>query len=137
MKNYEILALVNGGALAITDHTVPTEHAIKVYRFKKSLRALYEKIFEDEKALIKDNELEIKDGGKLDGDPEKVKRFVELRQELYNEEATIECKTMPYEAWHTLKAENKAVKMGNREMDILAPFEVLLENVLWKEEEEV
>lgn len=135
MKNYEILALINNGALSITDHTIPTAHAIKVYRFKKSLNALYKKLVEDEGELIKQNSLEIKDG-RLDGKPEDLKRFAELQRELYNEDVAIECKTMPYDAWHQLKAENKAIEINGITKDVLTPMEAMLEGVLWEDEGE-
>ena len=135
MKNYEILALINNGALSITDHTIPTAHAIKVYRFKKSLNALYKKLVEDEGELIKQNNLEVKEG-RLDGKPENLKRFAELQNELYNEEVAIECKTMPYDAWHALKVENKAVEINGATKDVLTPMEAMLEGVLWEDEGE-
>lgn len=135
MKNYEILALINNGALSITDHTIPTEHAIKVYRFKKSLETLYKKLVDDEGELIKQNNLEIKEGH-LDGKTENLMRFSELQKELYNEEVTIECRTMPYDAWHALKGENKAVEINGIVKDVLTPMEAMLEGVLWEDADE-
>ena len=124
MKNIDIITLANTGALAATAHDLPVAHAYKLIAFKRAVRKQLEEIVEREKA-IKD-------------DP----REEELRKELYNEEITLEgVKTMPFEVYHALARENRAVPMhtGKDQVVQFDPFTIsedVLEGVLWVAPEE-
>lgn len=66
-----------------------------------------------------------------------LKRFIELRAELLNEEATLDCKTMPYDEWHKLQVENADKEMNGKKVDLLPAYvEDALEGVLWVAPEE-
>ena len=63
----------------------------------------------------------------------KLKRFNELRAEMLKEEVELDCKRMPYEAWHQLRNENKEVDINGRKVDLIPNWiEDILEGVLWE-----
>lgn len=150
MKKSEIILLVNAGVQAITNHDLSTEHAYKVVKFRKAINNAYEAIAKDEETLRKDAGIEdpqafdkeLKELRESKADEKRLaeleaqlKRFLELRNEMIKEDVNLDTKTMPYEAWHTLQNENKAV--GEPKRDLLSGFvEDLLEGILWEAPEE-
>ena len=147
MKTIDILTLANAGILAITANDLDAAQAYKVLKFKKAVKKAFEAIIESEKDILK--EAGIEDGQAFDKERNELRengsnserlaeldkqfsRFMELRNNLYNEEAQLDdCKVMPYEQFHLLQQENKDLK-GKP----LNAFEDLLEGVLWAAPEE-
>lgn len=146
MKNIDILNLANTGVLAITANDLDAAQAYKVLKFKKAVRKAFEAIIESEKDILK--EAGIEDGQAFDkernelrengSNPERLaeldkqfSRFMELRNNLYKEDAELDCKVMPYEQFHVLQKENKDIQ--NKPLNI---FEDVLEGVLWEEPKE-
>ena len=157
MKKSDIVALVQGGVLNVTQHSVSVNHAYKVFKFKSTLRKLFEALVEQEQDLAK--ECLIMDGASFDARRSELaakekptkeeqkeleemndqyKRFAGLREELYKEEVLLAgVKTIPYEEWHKLQEENKEVQTAFGKQDVLSgQVEDLLENVLWRAPEE-
>ncbi|MBO7510242.1 MAG: hypothetical protein J6T35_03580 [Bacteroidales bacterium] len=154
MKKSEIILLANAGIQSITNHSLDTAQAYKVVKFRKAFNAALDAIAEDQKALLKESGIgedtqsfnkEMDELRKANRTPEQeaklkemeaqLKRYNEMNGELLKEEVTLDTKTMPYEAWHTLQNENKAV--GEPKRDLLSGFvEDLLEGVLWVAPEE-
>jgi hypothetical protein len=66
-----------------------------------------------------------------------LKRFIDLRTQMMDEEVTLDCKTLPYTEWHKLQNENKDKDVNGRKTDVLSGYvEDLLEGVLWTAPEE-
>lgn len=147
MKKLEILSLRNAGILAISANNLDSAHAYKVLKFKRAVKAALDGIMESERAILE--EVGIKDAEAFDKErnelqksgenPERLEeldkqmeRLVELRKVLYEEDVTLEgVKTLPYDQWHALQAENKA--LSHRPLNV---FEDLLEGILWAAPEE-
>ena len=146
MKNIDILNLANTGVLAITANDLDAAQAYKVLKFKKAVRKAFEAIIESERDILK--EAGIEDGQAFDkernelrengSNPERLaeldkqfSRFMELRNNLYKEDAELDCKVMPYEKFHILQKENKDVQ--GKPLNV---FEDVLEGVLWEEPKE-
>lgn len=142
MKNIDIINLANGGILAITANDLDAAHAYKVIKFKKAVKKAFESIVESEKEIIKeagiedaqafDNERKEliesgSDSGRLEELNKQFARFIELRNNLYNEEVELDCKVIPFEQFHALQRENKDL-----ERKPLNVFEDILEGVLWE-----
>lgn len=153
MKKQTIIMLANAGVQSITNHTLDAAQAYKVVKFRKAFNAALEAIGEDEKALLKEAGIddapsfnkELDELRKANRTPEqedkykemteKVKRYNELHAEMLQEEASIDCKALPYEEWHKLQNENKEV--GDKKVDLLAGWvEDMLEGCLWVAPEE-
>lgn len=158
MKKQDVIVLANLGVANATNHTLSVEHAYKVVKFRKALQSTLEAIGKDEEAIRKDAGIEDAQAfdkelaelrenkkrtkeqqKKLDEMEAKLKRFVELRGEMFKEEVDLGCKALPYAEWHKLQNENKEVEINGRKVDLLSGYaEDLLEGVLWeapKEEE--
>ena len=146
MKNIDILNLANTGVLTITANDLDAAQAYKVLKFKKAVRKAFEAIIESEKDILK--EAGIEDGQAFDkernelrengSNPERLaeldkqfSRFMELRNNLYKEDAELDCNVMPYEQFHILQKENKDVQ--GKPLNV---FEDVLEGVLWEEPNE-
>ncbi len=156
MKKSDIIILSNFGVGLITNHNIPVEHAYKVVKFRKALTSALESIGKDEEALRKDTGIEDakafddelknlrekisrtdEEQARLDEMEAQLKRFVELRNEMLNEDVDLNIKTMPYEAWHALQKENCEREINGKKADILSGYvEDLLEGVLWEAPEE-
>ena len=153
MTNDFIQFLSRGGIMNITAHDLDVAHAYKVVKFKNAIKEALSKMEEMEKSFIA--ELKIDDPQGFDKRAEELrkkesltkdeqkeldeknaiyKRLNDMRMAMYQEEANVETKTMPYEEWKKLQDENRDVKVGNAEL--LMAAEPLLENVLWKAPEE-
>ena len=60
-----------------------------------------------------------------------------LQGELKNEDVAIDVKAMPYDVWHDLQNENKAVNIFGKTVDVLSgDVEEILEGILWVDPEE-
>lgn len=147
MKKLEILSLRNAGILAISANNLDAAHAYKVLKFKRAVKAALDGIMESERAILE--EVGIKDAEAFDKEREELRRsgenperleeldkqmerLVGLREVLYKEDVTLEgVKTLPYDQWHTLQAENKS--QPHRPLNV---FEDLLEGILWAAPEE-
>ena len=160
LKNTTILALINQGLQSTTEHDVPVKDAYKAIRFRAAVDKANKDIGEKRNELVKSAGIE--DGQKFDermkelraiqepteeqkqelsGMQEKLKKFEDLYKELLNDESELEgVKAMPYESYHILAKENKAVKIPGTEVsiDLFSVFAGELDGVLWeapKEEE--
>ena len=145
MKNIDIFNLANAGVLAISANDLDSAHAYKVMKFKRAIRKAFESLSDAEKDLLK--EVGIEDGAAFDkelarlrknnSEPEKRKemeqklsRYLSLREALFEEEVTLDCKTIPFEQFHILQKENKDI--NGKPLNI---FDDILEGVLWAEPE--
>lgn len=154
MKKQTIIMLANAGVQSITNHTLDASQAYKVVKFRKAFNAALDAISEDEKGLLKEAGIEdapsfnkeLDELRKANRTPEqedkykemteKVNRYNELHAEMLQEEVTLDCKTMPYDAWHKLQCENEK-EFNGKKVDILSGIvEDMLENVLWTAPEE-
>ena len=144
MNNGNLLYLINGGILNITANDLDASQAYKVLKIKKAIKKAFAELGEAEQALLAevgiDNPSEFdkrfaeltkrertqEESLELTEMNVKRSRLLDMRKPLYDEEVDLgDIKTMPYEAWHTLQAENKASKVLN------GIGEELLENILW------
>ena len=155
MKNQDIITLVNGGILAITAHDIPAAHAYKVVKFKQAVRSAFGAIQEAEREMFKEAGISdiaafnerlktlretLSDGGDELKDMEsQLERLNALQNELRGEEAKLDgVKGMPYDVWHLLQNENKAVRFGDDTRDVLSGWtEDVLENILWFAPEDI
>ncbi len=145
MKNKDISNLVQTGLLGISANDLDTANAYKVMKFKRSVKKAFESLAEAEKDLLK--EAGIEDGAAFDkelarlrkdnSEPERLaemeqelSRYLSLREALYDEEVTLDCKTIPFEQFHILQKENKGI--NGKPLNI---FDDILEGVLWAEPE--
>lgn len=151
MKNKDIITLANCGVLSITAHNIPAAHAYKVLKFKKAVRAAMLSFQDAERAIFSDcgvtdtadfnkrlNDLRGKlreeaEDTELAAMEETIAEIRGLQEELKNEEVLLDVKTMPYDVWHELQNENKAVPFGESTRDVLTgEVEELLEGILWE-----
>lgn len=143
MKTIDILNLTDAGILAITANDLDAAHAYKVLKFKKAVKKAFESIMESEREILKEAGIEdaaafdkerkelIESGSnpkRLEEMNKQLSRLLELRANLYKEEAELEgAKTIPFEQFHALQSENKDL-----DHKPLNAFEDLLEGVLWE-----
>jgi len=155
MKNQDIITLVGNGILAVTAHDIPAAHAYKVLRFKKAVREAFANIQAAEKEMFSEMGIdntsafnarlkELRetlgdDTDELDEMENQVARVSELQAELRNEDVALDgVKPMPYDIWHDLQNENKAVSFADGKKDLLTGWtEDVLENILWVAPEDV
>ena len=155
MKNKDIITLANCGVLSITAHDIPAAHAYKVLKFKKAVKAAMQAFQDSERAIFSDcgvtdtdgfnrrlNELRNKELTKeekaeLSGMEKTISEIHGLQGELKNEDVAIDVKAMPYDVWHDLQNENKAVNIFGKTVDVLSgDVEEILEGILWVDPEE-
>ena len=156
MKKQDIIILSRLGVPAIPNHDLSVAHAYKVVKFRKALQGALETIGKDEDALQKDAGIEApetfdkelddlrknkhrtqEEQARLDEMEAKLKRFIDLREEMLKEEVTLDCKSLPYEEWFKLQRENRDKEVGGVKRDILSGWvEDTLQGVLWNEPEE-
>lgn len=156
MKRSDVVTLVNAGALNATQHTLSSAHSYKVFKFKSLLRKELASLQEAEMELLK--ECGIEDGAffderltalrKLEAPDdeekkeladmtEKLQKYIEQRNELHNENVTLDVKTIPYGEWVKLQNENKEVEINGMKHDVFSGYvEELLFGVLWTAPEE-
>ena len=165
MKNLDIWKLHVLGLQAATSHDVSPAHAYKLTRLKKEVREAVKKIVDAEQEILKDEGVGIEDPSATEAKLRDMRRrMAELTSEQKKEyddlkarydryrgmhDALMEddtplqgVRTMPYEAWHQLQAENrsKTVMMNGRPVNGVDIFsgelEYILEDVLWTAPEE-
>ena len=124
IKNESIVALVFNGANNITATELVPAQAYRVIKFRRALNAAFEKVRDAEKTLLEENHLKVNDKGEIEGKEVDRKKFVELRVELYKDEAELDCKVIPFDEWCKLKKENKVLSNP--------AIEDTLEGVLWE-----
>ncbi len=156
MKKATLPVLANAGVLAITNHDLDPAHAYKVVKFRKALFNALNALTKDEDELRKDagiedayafdkelHELRNKKDrseaqeAKLNEMEATLKRFIDLRAQMMDEDLVLDCKTLPYAEWHKLQCENKEKDVNGKKTDILSGYvEDVLEGVLWIAPEE-
>lgn len=153
IKNSLIAALIQNGLLQTTEHDVPVADAYKAFKFRSAVEKANKEIEEKCQGLVKSVGIEngsvfdarLKELGSIEDPTEKQKeeladmqeklaKFNNLYRELMNDETELEgVKSMPYESFHALANENRALIVPGRErpIDIFSIFATELENVLW------
>lgn len=160
MRNLDIWKLHVLGLQAATSHDVTPAHAYKLTRLKKEVRDAVKKIVDAEQEILKDEavnledlaatETKLKDMRKrmseltseqkkeYDDLKERLDRYRGMHDALMEDDTPLQgVRTMPYEAWHQLQAENrsKTVMMNGRPVNGVDIFsgelEYILEDVLW------
>lgn len=152
MRKIDIINIFNLGIANATNHDLSPEHAYKFVKFRKVANSILESIGKDEEAIRKDAGIEDpqafdkeladlraiekptdEQSEKLSEMEAKLRRFIELRVEMLNEDVPLEgVKAMPYDAWHKLQCENAEKEINGRKVDILSGYvEDILEGILW------
>ena len=150
--------MANAGIMDATSHTLSAAGAYTLTKFKREVDNLGKEYNSKRDALT--SEVGIKDGEAFDKrrdeltnkkkkTPQETKeleqmdktinRLVDLRNQLDNDEVTLDLKPMSYEDWHALKQENKELKLiyRNQKGEIIAVkelfevYELAFENILW------
>jgi hypothetical protein len=158
MRKSDIQKLINCGIVSMTAHDLAPMHAYKAFNLKRKVEKINEDIVEEQKKLAEQY-------GLTDELKEKVQKIITKAQknealsadetktlEQYNgiiqtveqmiveslkEDVELDVKTIPYEEWRKLQAENRAKKIGEKEVDILGGIaELILADVFWREPEE-
>lgn len=157
MKNSEILALVQGGVLEATQHTVSMAHAYKVFKLKSQVRKAFNALLAQDDELVKEcgiedaqafdmrraelaslekpSESERKELEEMNG---RYRSLVRQRKELHDEEVTLDgVKAIPYEEWRKLQDENRQDSPSGQAKDVFSGIvEELLFGVLWNAPED-
>lgn len=140
--NGTLVSLYKKGVCNITAHSLDSDAAYRVYKFKKFLRNTIQELSEKEhelvlssgltpveqqeiKELVALKELSVEQRDKLMCISEKIARANELIARLHEdfvEEPNIE--KLSYVQWHELSKEN----------DLDSDVEMLLEGILWSED---
>ena len=147
LKNSTIISLANAGLLNTTEHDVPAADAYKAYKFRKAVEKAFNAIAEKDRELPKTAGVE--DG--KEPSPEQVRKVVELREALYNDETELDGNIIPmgWKGYHALAGENRSTavqvptgenedgspKFSTQYVDVFRVCEKLLEGVLFKEED--
>lgn len=155
MIKQDIVTLVNCGILSMTAHELGTKEAYKAFRLKKEVERVFKEIQDEQKAIREENGLteEVVNNIQKIMDKVNIKANAteDERQQLlaYNEqnrvvtgllkeanqcEVKLEIKTISYEDWRTLQAENRAKDINGRAFDILGgEAEIVLDGIFWEE----
>lgn len=158
MIKQDIITLVNCGILSMTAHELGTKEAYKAFKLKKEVERVFKEMQDEQKAIKEENGLtdEVVNGIQKIMDKINIKTNVteDERQQLltYNEqnrvvtallreanqcEVKLDIKTISYEDWRTLQAENRTKDINGRTFDILGgEAEVVLEGIFWEEPKE-
>ncbi len=158
MKKIDVIKLVNAGIISMTAYELSPAHHYKAFKLKKEVEKAYREI-EDEQRGIREEH------GITEELVDKVRKIVEKSQQRkevtdvenaivtdYNEksrtankviefaaeqEINLDIKTIPFLEWRKLQAENRAKKIGDKEVDILGGIaEIILADVFWIEPQE-
>ena len=155
MKKVDVIKLVNAGIVNVTAYDLKPEHAYQVFKLKREVEKIHRDIEEEYKEIEKsqglteefaeetqkvldkvNNKEELTDADKatLTKYDEIWKKVIGLKVELGKTDVSIDVKPLPYEEWRTLQKENKAKKIGDREIDILGGVaEIILSENFWQE----
>ncbi len=153
MKKVEIIKLVNAGILSMTAHNLKPAQAYKAFKLKREVEKAFKEIQEEQDAIKKDNGLtaekeekaakivdKINVGTSVSEDErqfllinnEDNRKIASLFREANKAEVSLDLKTIPYEDWRILQAENKEKNVGNNKVDILGgEAEIILEGIFW------
>lgn len=153
MKKVEIIKLVNAGILSMTAHNLKPAQAYKAFKLKREVEKAYKEIQEEQDAIKKDNGLtdekeekaakivdKINVGTSVSEDErqfllsnnEDNRKIASLFREANKAEVSLDLKTIPYEDWRILQAENKEKTIGNNKVDILGgEAEIILDGIFW------
>lgn len=143
MKNHNIVSIVNAGILTISANDLDAVLAYRVIKFKKAVKKALDSIMSAENDILKELGIEdvlafnkersnlLESGSnkkRLAELDKKHERFVELQNNLYNEDAKLEdIAPLTFEQFHELQKENRELKFKP-----LNAFEEILEGVLWE-----
>lgn len=153
MKKLDIIKLYKAGIIEVSAHTLSATHAYKVFKMKREVEKAYRAIEEDQEALMKEQGLtkelrqqfvdivNKKANEITDADKETIKQYQTLQRKVEDlfelqgkEDVELDIKTIPYSEWRKLQEENKAKKINDKEVDILAGIaEIILAEVFWVE----
>ena len=153
MKKIDIIKLYKAGIIEVSAHTLSAAHAYKVFKMKREVEKAHKAIEEDQEKIMEEVGLtkgfreKIADiFGKeanlvTDADKAAVKEYQALQrkveklfEEQSKEDVSLDIKTIPYNEWRKLQDENKAKKINDKEVDILAGIaEIILAEVFWTE----
>lgn len=166
MKNIDIIRLQQMGLQQASAHDVSPAHAYKLIKLKREVQKAFDELVEREKAMLKDCGIEdyAKDLARLrelrkrlaslpeeekkefDDIDARIKQYDEMHEEFLKDDTPLPgVKTMPYEEWHRLQAENRAKNLVlqaggrniSRTVDIFTgELEFILEDVLWRAPED-
>ena len=155
MNYYNVVTLINGGAMNTTSHTLNVTSAYAVTKFKREIDRLYNEWVDRNNGLIaeagitegadaffakfdalkaKSEKFSAEEKKEFDEMNKKNSRLVDLRVQLLNDEVSVNVKPMPFEDWFKLKNENKELKFDGAEL--YDTYELILENILWKAPED-
>lgn len=139
MKNSVIISLYKKGVCDITAHSLDSDVAYKVYKFKKFVRNAISSISEKENELVASTGLTLEEQkeiktllsikdmtqdqkSRVSEISEKIARANELIAELHNDDVALPGgELITYSQWHELSKEN----------DLDSEMEMLLEGILW------
>ena len=122
IKNSLIIALVQAGCLNIASNTPDSATAYTLVKNRKALREAYSALQDGEKELLDECKLTVNEKGEPEG--KELDRFKKLQSELFNDEMEVNLLPLPYDVYHSLKANHK----------VLADpiIEDALEGILWE-----
>lgn len=152
MNNKQLVSLVSGGVTFITAHELSPKEGYVIFKFKKTVKALYTKYLNDESAILQEcgitnakafntrlNEIS-SNPNRTEDEQKEYEQMLEqsnnynnLRGELLLENVVLEgIEPLNYTSWFRLQNENKAVNYRGRELDVLSgEIEEALEGILW------
>lgn len=150
LQNSLIKALVENGLPNTTDHSVDPKYAYWVYNFRREVLGAYDVIFEKRAELVrsvgieKPKEFDVRiaelakktsrteeEQKELEAMDAQIHRFMDLFDQLLQDESELNVRPIPYEEYHKLAAENKNTRYGSVECDFFTKFRDDLENILW------
>lgn len=137
MKIVNIVNVVNAGILNATGHTLPVEEYYKFFKFKRSLRKIYENFSTAETDLLKDmgisnNEIQqlgdrvVISPRKEDGsiDTERLTKYHSAIKKLLEEDVTLDItEKIPIKYYKNIYDEN-CKDDNNKKVDIFASSQV-------------
>lgn len=153
MKKIDIIKLYKSGIIEVSAHTLSAAHAYKVFKMKREVEKTHKAIEEDQEKIMEEVGLTKEFREKIadifgkeanlvtDADKAAVKEYQALQrkveklfEEQSKEDVSLDIKTIPYNEWRKLQDENKAKKINDKEVDILAGIaEIILAEVFWVE----
>lgn len=153
MNKLDVIKLYKAGIIEVSAHTLSATHAYKVFKMKREVEKAYKAIEEDQEKIMEEVGLTREFREKVadifgkeanmvtDADKATVKEYQALQrkveklfEEQGKEEVSLDIKTIPYNEWRKLQDENKAKKINDKEVDILAGIaEIILAEVFWVE----
>ncbi len=151
VRNSDIIALVNGGALLISSSTLDNAQGYKAFRLKKALKDAFADIQKAEGDILREcgigdaaetqrRQAELSSKGQLteeeraefDSTADSIAKANGRIRELHADTSELDIRTLPYEAWRQLQKENAEQTVGNRRVNLLGgEMELLLYGIFW------